>query len=647
MKRYRFFFIVFGLISFYASGQKDTVFIDEVVISSDRLSTLNPDGIRLVQIISRDQIDKLPVSTINDLLEYLTNTDLRKRGAADIQSDVSIRGGSFEQTLILLNGIRVNNPQTGHHNLDIPVELNQVDRIEILQGPGARLFGAGAFCGVINIVTTGSKESYIRLDAGAGMFGLFEGGVSANINSRKTNNFISVSGKKCSGYTTNTDYYTYKAFYSGRYSFNFGSFDFQAGYADKGFGANSFYSSKYPDQYEQTKSGFTSFKFSTGKKIYFSVAGYWQRHHDRFELFREEPPSWYKSHNYHLTDVKGAVINLQFHPKIGNTTVRAEFYNESISSNVLGNYSSDTISDPLDKDGFFTRFARRNNLSIAIGQSVTVKKFSFSIGALANYNDHFGFDICPGLDFSLPIASWATWYVAANKSFRIPTFTDLYYQGPVNSANPDLLAEKAYTLETGFKITSKGISSNIAGFYRYGKNIIDWVKAPDSLKWHSDNITCMDTWGAEFSLDVNFSAYNLRNNPLKNIKLAYTFLYADKKSGDMISYYLMDYLKHKLILDINAKIYKKTGISIVLNFSDRNGTYTEFSSGNEIDYRPYAVVDAKIYWHPLNFDIFLSCKNIFNAKYYDFGNIQMPGILISGGLSYTFNLKKIKNGSEK
>ncbi len=632
--------LLLAFLCFGAYCQKDTIYIDEVVISSGRLSSLNPEGIRQIQIITREEIDKLPVNNLNDLLEYMTNTDLRKRGADEVQSDVSIRGGSFEQTLILLNGIRMNNPQTGHHNLDIPVELSQVERIEILQGPGARLLGAGTFSGVINIVTAGYKKNHLKLSATGGMFGLYEGAISAAIVSKKTSNFISVSGKNCSGYVKNTDYHIVKAFYCGNYNFNFGNFEFQAGYADKGFGANSFYSAKYPDQYEQTKTGFTSLKYSTGKKINFSVAAYWNRHHDRFELFRNETPAWYKTHNYHLTDVSGAVATLQLHPKIGTTAFRAEYYHEQINSNVLGDKTFDIITDAMDKDGFFIRGAARNNISLSAGQSVNVKKVCISLGVLANYNDKFYFEFCPGLDLSLEIIPTLSWYVAANKSFRMPTFTDLYYKGPTNRANPDLKPEKAYTFESGFKWINKGINANLTGFYRYGKNIIDWVKSPDSTIWLSANLTQLNTWGAEFSFNVDFAAYKIKNNPIKSIKIAYSYINSDKKSGDMVSYYVLDYLKHKLVLDINATIYKKTGISLVFNVSDRNGTFTDFASGNEKEYRPYTVMDAKVYWRPLNFDIYLACNNILDAKYYDFGNIRMPGIWLSGGITYTFNFNK-------
>jgi len=649
MKFHTFVFIILlhTLLIFNVRGQKnDTVFIEEVIISDIKLSSLNPEGNRVVQVIGRNEIEKLPVSNINDLMNYLTSADLRKRGASDIQSDLSIRGGSFEQTLILLNGIRISNPQTGHHNLDFPVELNQVERIEILEGAASRLFGAGAFCGVINIITEGYKKSFIKLDATAGMFGQYGGGVSANIKTGKASNFIAFSGKKCSGYITNTDFLTWKGFYNSSFVFKAGTLGIQAGYSDKGFGANSFYSAKYPNQYEQTKTGFTSVKFSTTGKNNFSAALFWNRHHDRFELFREQAPAWYSNHNFHLTDVSGTAIQLLLHSQIGTTSIRAEYYHEIIHSNVLGDMTGDTLTDIMDSEGFFTHQSQRDNISISIDQVIHTRKVNFSFGLLANYNNRFGFGLYPGMDISVDISRKIKWIASANKSFRIPTFTEIYYKSPTNKANPNILPETAYNIETGIQIRPKGIITGVSVFYRYGKSIIDWVRQPDSLVWQSANITELHTFGTELFFTINLEEYKIKNNPLQSIRLSYSYLNSSKKSNGLISYYALDFLKHKLQIDFNIKLYKTIGLSTLLNYSHRNGTFTDYSTGDEKKYKPYIILDAKLYWHTGNFNIYLVCNNIFNTKYYDFGNLQSSGIWVSGGINYLFNFK-IKNKHEK
>ena len=645
--------LLLTLLTLAGYAQKDTVLIDEVVIQSDRVSSFYMDSRRVVQIITKEQIKNLPAQSINELLQYAMNADVRKRGADEVQADVSIRGGSLEQTLILLNGVRLNDPQTGHHNMDIPVELSQVERIEILEGSGARLYGANALCGIINIITNVPDKNYLKLSLGSSMYDLYDklnnnlgsadmyqGAISGGFATKKTSHFLSLSGKNSTGYTANTDAKVLKGFYSGSYYATFGIFALQMGYADKAFGANSFYSSKYPNEFEHTKTAFSSLQFSSAGKVKITPQLYWRRHHDRFELFRDNAPAWYKNHNYHLTDVLGSSINIQFNSLAGKTGIKAEYFVEKIYSNVLGTLMSDTLSDAMDSQGYFTKSGKRNNVSVALEHEYNVKKFSIALGLLGNYNDAFKFDFCPGLDLAVAFKPWIKWYLSANKSFRLPTFTDLYYQGPTNRGNPNLHPEKAYTVETGLKFFHKGFYAHLSGFYRYGKNLIDWVKNPDSTKWESANLTKMQTWGIETAMTFNFSQFKCTHNPINSIDIAYAYLNSDKSSGEYVSYYIMDYLKHKLTLSINAKLYKKVGISLVYAFNDRNGTYTNFSDGKETPYHGFSTVDAKLFWRPMNFDVFFACNNIFDARYYDYGNIAMPGRWISAGISYTFDFSK-------
>ncbi|MEI6123125.1 MAG: TonB-dependent receptor [Bacteroidota bacterium] len=633
-----FLLLTFTCLAGFA--QTDTVNIKEVVIQSGKLSSYALDATRVIQIISREQIQNLPAQNLNDLLAYAINADVRKRGADEVQADVSIRGGSLEQTLVLLNGVRVNGPQTGHHNLDLPVELSQVERIEILQGSGARTYGANAFCGIINIITNVPNKNYIKLSAATGMYHQYSGVVSAGLATNKTSHFLSLSAKSCSGYTKNTDYTVLKGFYSGSYLAKFGTFSLQAGYADKAFGANSFYSAKYPDQFEHTKTGFSSLQFNSSGSVKVTPQIYWRRHHDRFELFRENAPTWYKTHNYHLTDVVGSMANVQFNTIAGKTLIKAEYFFEKIISNVLGTPLADTLHDVMDKTGYFTKIGKRNNISLSAEQAYSTSKFTIALGFLVNYNDAFQFNYCPGMDAAYSFKPWAKWYISANKSFRLPTFTDLYYHGPTNQGNANLVPEIAYTVETGLKFSFKGVYAHISGFYRYGKNLIDWVKPPDSLVWQSANVTKLQTLGIESALTVNFAEYKCKHNPITSIQVAYAYLTSTKNSGDYVSYYLMDYLKHKLTLGVNARIYKKIGMNVAFSYNNRNGTYTNFADGRETNYKEFTTFDAKVFWRPTHFDIYVNCNNLFDTHYYDYGNIEMPGRWISGGISYQFNFSK-------
>ena len=128
----------------------------------------------MVSVIPREEIEYAPVTSIQELLEYVAGVDVRQRGAEGVQADISIRGGTFDQTLILLNGVNITDPQTGHHNLNLPVSINQIERIEILEGPAARVYGPNAFSGAINIVTRQPDKTSWKLAIEGGSFGYFD-----------------------------------------------------------------------------------------------------------------------------------------------------------------------------------------------------------------------------------------------------------------------------------------------------------------------------------------------------------------------------------------------------------------------------------------------------------------------------------------
>ena len=136
--------------------------LDEVVFTAGRTPIEAQQAARIVTVITKSEIERAPAQNLNDLLRYIAGVDIRQRGPLGAQADISIRGGTFDQTLILLNGGNITDPQTGHHNLDLPIDVESIERIEILQGPSAKSFGPNAFNGAINIITGNTKSNHIR-----------------------------------------------------------------------------------------------------------------------------------------------------------------------------------------------------------------------------------------------------------------------------------------------------------------------------------------------------------------------------------------------------------------------------------------------------------------------------------------------------
>ena len=170
--------------------------LDEVIVSANRAQT--EGNITNVQIISLEEIENAPVQTIEDLLEYAMNVDVRQRGGQGVQADISIRGGTFEQVLVMLNGIKLNDPQTGHHTMDLPVSLEQIERIEIITGGASRIFGNYAYTGAINIITKSEMANSVSISGGENAFK--SGGINYHTSTGNLKHNISVNQKESDGY---------------------------------------------------------------------------------------------------------------------------------------------------------------------------------------------------------------------------------------------------------------------------------------------------------------------------------------------------------------------------------------------------------------------------------------------------------------
>jgi len=621
-------------------AQTDTVSVvknldlEEVVVSAERSPVVFSKVARLVTIISEKDARQLPGNSLNELIERSSFVDIRQRGTHGVQADISIRGGTFDQNLILLNGINITDPQTGHHSLNLPIDLNSVQRIEILEGSGSRVFGPNAFSGAINIITNKSEKNFIKTRFTAGDFGLFNGSVSGSIKYKNVGQFIAISKSISKGYTQNTDYDNLNIFYNPYFNSRFGKFDFQIGYTNRAFGANSFYTPEYPNQFEQISTTFTSLKFETGNKIKIIPAIYYRAHKDRFELFRDNPASWYTGHNYHFTQIYGAKLDTRVSWKFGTTSIGVEYRSENILSNKLGVAMNDTIYIKNDPDGYYDKEYSRDISNFFIEHSFYYNDFSITAGFLGSYLNNFknNLNIYPGIDLAYELGSGFRIYSSVNKSLRLPTFTDLFYNGPKNIGNPDLVPEEAWSYENGLKYYSNFISSNLSVFLRDSENLIEWVRHKDSLetlKWETQNLTNVKTYGIQFSSKINVVKI-WPNQPIKSINLNYSFIDQTIGSNEYETKYSVNYLRHNFNLNIVHKVLENIDMSWSLKYQDRAGKYEPYDLqsniyGIEKEFNPSFIVDAKIFWNYKRMTLFVETTNLFNNKNLDFGNIEMPG----------------------
>jgi len=657
-----------GLLAITQKGysQTDTIKINnhldinEVVVSSNRTEKVFKEVSRIVTVIPHNEIQDSPAQTLQDLLRYAMNVDIRQRGANGVQADVSIRGGSFEQTLFLLNSIPINDPQTGHHNLNIPIDFESIDRIEILSGPGARIFGPNAFSGAINIITDSKAEKRIRASISGGQWGLYSGNAAISYNKGNLNNYLSVGINRSNGYHENTDFNSKQLFYHASLKTTYGIFDLQTGYLNKSFGANSFYSPKYPNQFEQIRNLLSSIGYNkTSDNITFSSKAYWRRNHDRFELFREDKFNYqegyfvtsendtakyyqsnyyYPGHNYHLTDVMGINANMSVSTILGTTSLGFDYRNEHIYSNVLGSLLENQIEAIGEDRGMFTKEAERNHFNVFVEQDYNYKKLNISFGGLFHFNSEYGGYFPMGMEASYWLTSELKIFASVNQAVRMPTFTDLYYDGPDNNGNPNLKPEKAICSELGLKGYSGFIRWTANGFIRDTKDAIDWVKKVNDADYTTTNYTQLYASGLELSARINFKTIQGINSFVNYLNLSYNYTNLNKETDStMVSAYSLDYLRHKINISADHTLYKSLGFSWNIAYQNRNGAYTNINK-EEIAYTPFMLVDTKIYWREKKYEAFIEVSNLLNTNYYDLGGIIQPGRWIRAGVKINIEL---------
>jgi iron complex outermembrane receptor protein len=342
-------------------------------------------------------------------------------------------------------------------------------------------------------------------------------------------------------------------------------------------------------------------------------------------------------HNYHLTDTYGANLSGWLDTGFGKLAFGTDLRSENILSTVLGKAMSKPASIPGEKEIKFTYSDSRANLSLFAEYSIHFGPIDVACGLMANWNSSLEskWQIYPGIDLGWKISNPLKLYASVNKSLRIPTFTDLYYKSATNIGNSELLPEEALSLESGLKYNSTWVNARLAVFMRWGKNMIDWVRQPNETIWYAKNLTNLNTKGVEASVKINLSNILGKEVFINSIDLSYGFLIQDKESGKLISKYLLDYLKHKFDIRLTHDICRNINASWLISYQDRNGTFTLWEGskyGNEVSYDPILLVNSRINWMWNKFNFYAEASNLLNNTYFDYGNIEQPGIWIKAGV---------------
>ena len=444
--------------------------IEEVVVNASKKASTYSELTRVVRVVNRDELGQRKATALGELLEQVAAIDIRQRGTNGVQADINFRGvvrsgyGSAKRNQHYRSA---NRPS----QLNIPINIDAVDRIEILQGPGAREYGVGLLLAQLTLLLSPIAMVAVNFPFCRTTW-LAKVSGSQNFGTKKLRSFVATSFDRSDGYIENTDFKNLNIYLHTSYTLDKAELNFFAGYQDKGFGANSFYTPKYPNQYEATKTILGSVSLDKSWKNYaLKTAGYYRKHTDRFELFRSNPAVWYTGHNYHATDIYGAKLSVSRFYRWGKTDAGLELRREEILSYKLGTPLTDSVK-VWGEDVYYKKGDSRNHLMAFASQSFFFDQFSFSFGGQFNHSNKFGDIWTWGADLSYDLYQHARPFVSVNRSFRLPTFTDLYYQGPTNIGNPNLKAEFATTYESGIKMDRNRLMAEVALFYRQGSDII-------------------------------------------------------------------------------------------------------------------------------------------------------------------------------
>lgn len=627
-----------------ADGDSLVLDLEGVEVLGSRVPLTAEQTPRMVTVLTATEIAAQAAPSVNDLLESVIGIDVRQRGEGGVQTDVSVRGGTFDQVTILLNGVNISSPHTGHLSADFPLSPQDIERIEVLEGPAARVFGTSAFTGVINIVTKrDTDEGTVMVEAG--QYGYAEGNLRL-AKSHAAGSLGTMTHRLSGGYartdgaTPNSDYQQTRAFYQGELQVDSTTVDLQLGYSYKPYGANTFYGAASTDQWESNERYMAALSVRTkAGLLHLAPQVFWNRWYDHYQWHKDSPAG----ENFHQVDTYGLALNAWFSSRWGKTSFGAEMRNEGILSTKLGKAREEdewvkTGGADGQSDIYYKYGADRTNLSAFLEHNLILNDWTFSLGVLANRNsglDH-KWRFYPGVDIAWrPATEWKV-FASWNMALRMPTFTDLYYSGKGIEGNSTLSPEKTNDVSLGARYRRHGWRAEAQVFYSHKSDMIDWVVYADEAAglatadwiYRSGNFR-LDNVGVETSV-AWMPAEIWETSPLTSLSVQWAYINEDIDYYRPVvsSKYAMEYLRHKVVINTDWRLWSKLMLTLAWRWQDRVGT------GNQ----PYGLLDGRLAWTDDRWSVFIDANNLTDHTYYDYSFIPQPGRWIKVGGTFKFSL---------
>lgn len=534
-----------SLCALSASADDTTVAMPEVVVTASRLPAPASPG--HVVVLQGADLNGGAGTSPADLLAHVPGIDRRSRGIAGVQTDLEIMGSTYNQVLLLVDGVRVSDPQTAHHNLNLPLGIDDLDRIEIAYGAASSVHGPDAFGGVVNLVPRQQSGTAVKvagswgrsIDAGQeGLFGS-DAAVRWGVSGERGNLWMSAGRRHSDGYRDGTDFSEERLYGRATGPLGRGRVTLSTGLQDKEFGARDFYA-PYPSE-EATRAWLHSAAYQLrvgGGAV--TLRTHHRRHRDHFVLVADNPAAY---QNRHRSQVSGAEIFAavpagrlvrSLAGQAGQLAIGGELTRESLESSNLGD---------------------RSRLRGAVFGEYGLSTGSWSVRLAVRFDRHqrYGWQGSPSLSLSRSVPRGRI-FTTLSRAHRAPSYTELYYRDPGNEGNAHLRAESARALEAGVDLRPVAwLQLRSSLFARREAEVIDYVRAGGEALWRARNLGRMQVAGLLTQADVVWR--DLRAN------LGYAMTHKERTlEAGLESKYVFTHPRHQLSASLTHPAVAGAGI---------------------------------------------------------------------------------------
>ncbi|MGH9162521.1 MAG: TonB-dependent receptor plug domain-containing protein [Vicinamibacteraceae bacterium] len=562
---------------------------EEVIVTATAAPVPFDAVARPVAVVTREQIADLPVRSVPELLRFALGVDVRARGPFGSQTDYGLRGAGFGQTLVLVDGVRLNDAQSGHHNGDLPVPLEDVERVEVMLGAGSSLHGADAFGGTVNIITR-SDASRWEARVATGQHGLVQAGGSGALRQGARTFRLSGAIERSDGFMFARDFRHAVARMSAQIS---RGTKIAVAHLDKEFGANGFYGPAPSREWTSQTLVSSTHEARLGRRWESVAQLFYRTHGDRF-LYDVRQPGQFE--NRHRTHAAGASLEAHYRWAPGRRL--------SLGTEVAGDW--------LDSSNLGAHRIGRGSVFAELQQPLGRVLFypALRVDAYSRYGTAWS----PSLGVTAMATQKLKWRTSVGRAFRAPTFTELYYTDPNHLASSDLQAETAWSADVGldYLVTERWSASGTV-FLRREENVIDWIRASPDERWRTSNIRRLNSGGVE----VGISGRHSRGGWLG---VQYSWLRTRARDLSLLSKYALDYAPHTVALWGSADV----GAGIIV------GPRIEYK--RRTDGQRYWVVDARVSRRFGRVGLFIEASNLLDADYREVAGVDMPGRWLRAGL---------------